>query len=65
MRPFSEGMKAFKGGRLDNPYKKDTKDYADWEYGFNRAYFQNLEKLSGRGSTQVQSDKKKNTYASA
>ena len=70
MKPFNQGYKAFKEGRLGNPYKQDTKDYRDWEFGFNKAYFQNLDRVKareqsgGRGG-QVQGDKKENAYATA
>jgi hypothetical protein len=51
MKPFFEGQRAFrnprfykgKNGKLileANPYKEDTKDYKDWEYGFQKAYFE-------------------------
>jgi|TARA_R110002012_G_scaffold287532_2_gene479930 hypothetical protein len=45
MKPYDEGMKAFKTGRLGNPYSKNTKQNRDWEMGFNKAYFYNLEKV--------------------
>ena len=70
MKPFNEGIKAFKEGRLGNPYKENTKDYRDWEFGFNKAYFSNLERVKdreqsrGRGN-QVQSSKEESPYATA
>jgi len=45
MNAFQKGMDAFKKGRLGNPYRPNTKDNRDWEFGFNRAYFANLEKV--------------------
>jgi len=45
MKPFQKGIEAFKKGRLENPYRPNTKDNRDWEFGFNRAYFANLEKV--------------------
>ena len=48
MKTFEEGMQAFKRGFLVNPYKKDTSRYRDWIFGFNKAYFANLEVLNGK-----------------
>jgi hypothetical protein len=45
MNAFQKGMDAFKKGRLGNPYRPNTKDNRDWEFGFNKAYFSNLEKV--------------------
>jgi hypothetical protein len=45
MNAFQKGMNAFKKGRLGNPYRPNTKDNRDWEFGFNKAYFSNLEKV--------------------
>jgi hypothetical protein len=53
MKPFHEGQRAFKNPRFyrgkqgnllleENPYKENTKDYRDWEYGFQTNYFNNL-----------------------
>ena len=45
--PFQQGELSFKGGRLNNPYHNRYKfwQHRDWELGFNRAYFKNLEKV--------------------
>jgi hypothetical protein len=48
MRPFEEGIEAFKEGRLGNPYRQGTRDYTEWEQGFNKAYFRNLERVRNR-----------------
>ena len=45
MNAFQKGMDAFKKGRLGNPYRPNTKDNRDWEFGFSKAYFSNLEKV--------------------
>jgi len=45
MKPFEEGKLAFRKGKLGNPYTINTKNNRDWEYGFNVAYFKNLEKV--------------------
>jgi len=49
-----EGRKAFEKGNLDNPYNTGTTNYRDWQFGFDRAYFENLERLNSRGSKGVQ-----------
>jgi hypothetical protein len=41
-----KGYKAFHRGRVTNPYKIDTAFYKEWERGFNKAYFENLEKIN-------------------
>lgn len=45
MKPFEEGIRAFKAGNLDNPYGPDTTRYRDWNFGFNTAYFDQLKKV--------------------
>jgi len=45
MKPFEEGLRAFKRGDLVNPYNQDTSRYRDWQFGFDRAYFENLERV--------------------
>lgn len=49
MKAFDEGAYAFKRGKnLTNPYPQGTSRYRNWEYGFNKAYFANLEMLNGK-----------------
>ena len=43
-----KGYRAFKRGRIINPYKKESSFYKEWERGFNKAYFENLGKLNVR-----------------
>mgnify|MGYP004463804547 CR=1 FL=1 len=43
-----KGQRAFHKGKLINPYKANTSFCKEWERGFNKAYFENLEKLSSR-----------------
>jgi len=43
-----KGQRAFHKGKLINPYKPNTSFYKEWERGFNKAYFENLEKLLSR-----------------
>jgi hypothetical protein len=45
MKPFDKGVDAFKKGKLGNPYRVNTSDHRDWEYGFNKAYFANLKRV--------------------
>ena len=43
-----KGYRAFKRGRIINPYKQESSFYKEWERGFNKAYFENLGKLNVR-----------------
>ena len=45
MKPYDQGKLAFKSGKLGNPYQDQTKDNREWEIGFNKAYFLNLERV--------------------
>jgi hypothetical protein len=67
MKPFHEGQRAFKNPRFykgktgalllePNPYKENTKDHRDYEYGFQTAYYDNL----GEGSQGVSQKEKTN-----
>lgn len=49
MNPYNRGINAFKKGHIGNPFPKNTKDYRDYEFGFNKAYFENLERLKAYG----------------
>tara|TARA_R100001082_G_C4285126_1_gene125662 strand:+ start:344 stop:580 length:237 start_codon:yes stop_codon:yes gene_type:complete len=42
---YQEGMKAFREGSLGNPYPTNTERNKSWEFGFNKAYFFNLEQV--------------------
>lgn len=58
MKAFNEGQSAFLTGQVGNPYPLNTNKYREWERGFNKAYFRNLEKVkqieqSRGGSTGV------------
>lgn len=44
MKPTNEGRKAFRKGEVGNPYPPDTDQYRDWQFGWDRAYFANLDK---------------------
>ena len=45
MKPYEQGRQAFKTGKLGNPYQAQTKENREWEMGFNKAYFLNLERV--------------------
>lgn len=42
---FERGFNDFKFGRVINPFHKDTMQNREWERGFNKAYFEQLEKV--------------------
>ena len=52
---FERGANDFHYGRVTNPFHKDTMQSREWERGFNKAYFEQLEKVkkyeatTGRG----------------
>jgi hypothetical protein len=48
MKPFEEGIRAFKRGTIVNPHQPDSNRYRDWQFGFDRAYFENLERLEAK-----------------
>jgi hypothetical protein len=45
MKEFEEGRSAFLTGQVGNPYPLTSNKYKEWERGFNKEYFKNLEKL--------------------
>lgn len=53
MRPFEEGYKAFRTGDIGNPYLLDSDDWKEFEVGFNRAYFSNLERVKNGTTKEV------------
>lgn len=44
MKNVRRGMNDFYKGQVVNPFTKDSVDYREWEFGFNKAYFTNLER---------------------
>lgn len=52
MKPFHQGRKAFTKPKFTtingfkvlkgNPYDEGTKDHRDWEFGYSKAYYENL-----------------------
>lgn len=45
MKQFEEGRSAFLTGQVGNPYPINTNKNREWERGWNKEYFLNLEKL--------------------
>lgn len=42
---FGQGQVAFAKGWLNNQYNPDTMQGKEWQRGFNKAYFENLNKI--------------------
>jgi hypothetical protein len=40
-----KGYKDFRQGRVVNPFPDDTMQCREWERGFNKAYFEQLERV--------------------
>ena len=60
MNPFEQGTRAFLKGvkikngtpiAITNPFKVGTEKYRSWEYGYNKAYFQNMRELEKTNET--------------
>ena len=45
MKPFSQGIRDFKAGQISNPFTTNTNRHRDWQFGFNKAYFENLARV--------------------
>lgn len=45
MNAFEQGYKDFGEGQTTNPYNEGTTKNRDWDLGFNKAYFRNLERV--------------------
>lgn len=48
MKPFVKGQKDFQEGNLENPFNPDTQRHREWQRGFDKAYYKNLEKVLKR-----------------
>ena len=48
MSVFKEGVRDFRVGQIANPYKPNTTKNKNWEMGFSKAYFDNLERVKQR-----------------
>lgn len=46
--PFVRGLKDFYQGNISDPYAPNTQDSRDWQFGFNKSYFANLERLNAK-----------------
>ena len=44
---FDQGYYAFSRGWLSNQYDPDSNAGKEWQRGFDRAYFDNLNKING------------------
>ena len=42
---LDQGYNAFKRGKIVNPFSDDTKQWREWERGFNKAYFEQLKRV--------------------
>jgi len=62
MNAFEQGYRDFAEGQTINPYNASTSKYKDWELGFNKAYFRNINRAredeARRGSSTVQGKEK-------
>ena len=45
MNNFEFGRQSFNKGRLVSPFREGTYKHKEWLRGFNRGYFDNLEKV--------------------
>ena len=45
MNNYEYGKLSFYKGKLNSPFKSTTYAHKEWKRGFNRAYFDNLEKV--------------------
>ena len=45
MKANDKGYKDFTSGRIINPYNLNTYRHKEWERGYNRQYFINLNKI--------------------
>jgi len=42
---FGLGTNCFTRGKLNNPFKKNSVMYREWQRGFDTAYFNNLQRV--------------------
>jgi hypothetical protein len=48
---FGQGQVAFKRGWMSNQYNPNTMQGKEWQRGFDKAYFENLDKLKQKGKS--------------
>lgn len=53
MKNVREGIQGFYKN-LTNPHHKDSQAYREWEFGYNKGYFENLERQKKYESTRSQ-----------
>ena len=56
MRYYNHGISSFWKGQLANPYPINTVKHREWQRGFNKAYFDNLEKVKRLERKQTEDD---------
>lgn len=44
MKNVRQGIQDFYKGKLVNPHPDNTEANREWQFGFNKGYFQNLER---------------------
>jgi len=44
MKNVRKGISDFYKGNITNPFDEDTTDHREWQFGFNQAYYSNLER---------------------
>ena len=64
MNTFEQGRTAFYKWRITSPYNRDTYNDKEWQRGFNRGYFDNLERVKAnehrKGSKRTYDGSRKN-----
>lgn len=46
MKAFEQGQKDFWVGQTYNPFNFDTTKWKEWERGFNKSFYENLERVT-------------------
>ena len=48
---FQRGYEDFKRGRVNNPFHMDTMQFREWNRGFNKAFSENLKRVTKHEQT--------------
>ena len=48
MKAYDRGYEAFTLGILDNPYPAHIQLHKEWQRGFTRAYYDNLDNITSK-----------------
>ena len=48
---FQRGYDDFKRGRINNPFHMDTMQFREWDRGFNKAFSENLKRVTKHEQT--------------